>query len=209
MGNLDDALKYYDAAAGTHSTQPVVVALARASRGKPIGALAESSAGELRKRISTTDPRQIRAGMFAIRGVSALNRNDWVTARKAFEDAYAADPGSAFALNNLGYLAERDGDLETARSYYAKAQRAPDSGDPVGMTSQASVGGQHLAEVASGNHRAVDVALNSPNRSPQGSSEPIELLRRDGSAEPPVDSVDQPVSPATAPAPSNRPPQLP
>ncbi|MBW8749215.1 MAG: tetratricopeptide repeat protein, partial [Acidobacteria bacterium] len=110
-GNLEDALKYYDAAARTHSTQQVVVALDKSSRGKPISTLAAESAEKLRARMADMDIHQIRAHMFTVRGVSALNKEDWATARSNFEQAYAADPSSAFTLNNIGYLAERDGDL--------------------------------------------------------------------------------------------------
>jgi Flp pilus assembly protein TadD len=189
-GNLEDALKHYDAAADTRSMQPVVVALKRSSRGKPISVLAASSAEELRTRMATMNIKQIRADMFAVRGVSALNKNDWAMARKNFEEAYIADPLSAFALNNMGYLAERDGDLETAMSYYARAQRATDAGDPVGMASHADAQGQHLAAVAFESHRDVDVELNSQNHVPQGPVEPVELLRRDGSSESPAKSPD-------------------
>ena len=47
-GNLEDALKYYDAAANTRSVQPVVVAFKLSSRGKPISVVATDSAAELR-----------------------------------------------------------------------------------------------------------------------------------------------------------------
>ena len=49
-----------------------------------------------------------------LRGVSAINRNDLHTADADFRKAYALDPSNAFTLNNVGYVAELEGDQETA-----------------------------------------------------------------------------------------------
>jgi len=150
------------------------------------------------------DIKQIRANMFALRGVAALNKNDWDAARKNFEASYAQDPESAFALNNLGYLAERDGELETALSFYARAQRASDSTDRVGMASEATAQGHRLAALAAESHRNVDLALDSKNHTSAPSSGPVELLRRDGTAEPPLDAPAQPAAGPPPPTPSGR-----
>ena len=198
IGDLEDALKHYDAAAATGSRLPVIVSLKKSSRGKPISVIAANAAADLRLRMSTMDIRQIRADMYAVRGVAALNKNDFATARKDFEESYSQDPESAFALNNLGYLAERDGDLETAMSYYARAQRAPDASDPIGMASQAVAHGQHLASVAKESHQEVGGVLNFQAENVPPSSEPVELIRRDGSPEPPVPGE----KPATPDAPA-------
>jgi len=199
IGDLEDALKHYEAAAATRSALPVIVSLKRSSRGKPISVLAGNSADELKTRMATMDIRQIRANMYAVRGVAALNQNDFAAARKNFEEAYAQDPDSAFALNNVAYLAEKDGELETAMSFYARAQRASDASEPVGMASHEVARGQHLASVAHESHQDVDQALTTQSQSLPPSSEPIELLRRDGSPEPPVDSPAKPAEEPSAP----------
>ena len=199
-GDLEQALVHYDAAANTHSKLPVVVALKRSSRGKPISQLAATSAEDLRLRMATMNLKEIRAHMFAVRGVAALNKNDWPAARRDFETSYSEDSSSAFALNNLGYLAERDGDLETAMSFYARAQRAPDAAARVGAASVGAARGQHLADVASDSHREVGIMLNSRPLVPSTSPEPVELLRRDGSPEPPAIAPGS--LPAVAPSPT-------
>ena len=186
-GDLESALKYYDAAAATHATQPVVVSLKRSSRGRAISAVAANSAADLRMKMATMNLNQIRANMYAVRGVSALSRNDWDAARKDFQESFAQDPESAFALNNLGYLAERDGELETAMSYYARARKAADADAPVGLASQDAMRGRPLAEVATASHRDVDAALTVQSRTPSNSAEPVELLHRDGT---PVDDPE-------------------
>ncbi len=198
-GNLEDALKHFDAAAATRSTLPVVVTLNRSSRGKPISVLAAKSAEDLRLKMETMDIRQIRSGMFAVRGVSALNRNDWNDARKNFEESYSQDPESAFALNNIGYIAERDGDLETATSFYARAQRARDADARVGMASQARAQGERLKAVASESHHQVGELLNSRRANPANSDEPVDLLRRDGSPEPATEAPSAKPEPPPAP----------
>ena len=61
--------------------------------------------------------------MLTLRGVSATNQNDWSTAKQDFLQAYSLDSDSAFSLNNLGYVAEKDGDLETAQFYTRRPER--------------------------------------------------------------------------------------
>ena len=84
-GDLESALKYYDEAAATRSKQPVIVTLNRNWRGKPVSQMAADSAKVLRKRMKTMDLGQIRSAMLSIRGVAALNANDWDTAKKDFQ----------------------------------------------------------------------------------------------------------------------------
>lgn len=119
-GNLDGALKHYDAAARSHSSEPIVVTLNRSSRGKPISEVAAVSARLLRKRMRNVATAELRANMLTLHGVYAANQNDWPAAKQDFLQAYSLDPHSAFSLNNLGYVAEKDGDLETAQFYYSR-----------------------------------------------------------------------------------------
>lgn len=196
VGDYESALQHYQAAAAIGSRQPVVVTVKRSSRGKPISEVAATSATDLQAKMSTMDMSQVRANMYAVRGLTALGRNDWDEARKDFEQSYQEDPQSAFALNNMGYLAEKDGELERAVSYYQRAQRARDAETRVGLATQPQASGQHLTTVARESSRDVDAMLRShvPAPSPSG-SEPIELIRRDGSPEPPV-TTPEPESPS-------------
>ena len=177
-GDLEDALKHYDEAAATRAMDPVVVTQKRQWRGKPVSEMASSSAQELRVRMRNMTPNQIRAAMLAVRGVFAINQNDWATARKDFLEAYALDPESAFALNNRGYVAERDGELENAMSYYARARSAGDAGTKVGLATQTSAQGQNLGAVADTSHRDVDNQLEAFSQARRGQKIPYELKRR-------------------------------
>ena len=93
-------------------------------------------------------------------------------------EAYALNPQSAFALNNRGYVAERDGDLETAATYYARTQKADDADERVGLASKSSVQGQRIASVADDSHRNVDIKLYAYGQKRRGEKSPFELKRR-------------------------------
>lgn len=199
IGEYDEALRYYDQAAMAHSNEPIVVTLNRAWRGKPVSEMAASSAQQLKKRMQNTENDRDRAALMTVRGVSATNRNDWKAAREDFLKAYSLNPQSAFSLNNLGYLSERDGDLETAHFFYGKAQRAEDSNARVGLASQRAAEGKHLEVVAGDSDQKVNGEIDQFRQSRQSETGDVELKHRDGTpveTEPPA----QP-SPTAAPAP--------
>src|SRR5689334_7805237 len=51
-------------------------------------------------------------------GVAAVQKHEYDKAKKLFYKAYLVDPNDPFTLNNLGYLAELDGDVDRAARYY-------------------------------------------------------------------------------------------
>jgi Flp pilus assembly protein TadD len=200
VGDYEGALKYFDQAAQLHSSEPVVVTLDRAWRGKSVSEMAAESARKLEQRLKNTDSAGAQAALLTIRGVSAANRNDWQAARRDFLKAYSLDPNSAFSLNNLGYVSERDGDLETANFFYMKAQKADDANARVGLASSSLAEGQHLEVVAADSEQKVGGELNRYRQARHAEPGNVELERRDGT---PVDNSPAP-SPTTPP-PSNTP----
>lgn len=56
-------------------------------------------------------------------GVAALKHGHQEKAKRLFYRAYLLDPQDPFTLNNLGYVAELDGDADRALRYYALAAR--------------------------------------------------------------------------------------
>ena len=159
LGDVESALRYYDRSTAIRAKDPIIVTMNRAFRGKPISEVAAQSAYDLRVRTQDRTREQLQASMLTLRGVTAVNRNDWTTARQSFIDAYALDPHSAFTLNNLGYLAEHDGDLELAKAYYTGASNARDANRRVGLTTQSASGAQELAGLAERSQQDVDAAL--------------------------------------------------
>ena len=178
-GDYDQALTYYSAAADSHSAEPVIVTLNHSWRGKPVSEMAADSAKKLRERLQNADTDQARAALFAVRGVSATNRNDWPAARQDFLQSYALDPGSAFSLNNAGYLAEREGDLETAQFFYSKAKASGAANDRVGLATRRSAEGQHLFAVANDSDQNVGNKIVVEDQVRRRQTGPIELKHRD------------------------------
>ena len=189
-GDYDEALKYYMAAADSHSSDPVIVTLNRAWRGKPVSEMAADSAKKLRERMQNTATAQAQAALLNVRGVSATNHNDWTVARQDFLKAYSLNPYSAFSLNNIGYLAERDGDLETAQFFYERARKAEDARAKVGLATRQSAEGMHLFAVATDSNEKVDSEITQENKARREHPGPVELKHRDNSpvVEPPPQS---------------------
>jgi Flp pilus assembly protein TadD len=178
VGDLEGALKYYTAAASSRSKEPAIVTLDRSWRGKPVSSMAEASARRVQKLIDRSQPAEAQAVMLTLHGVYAANLNDWTTARQDFLHAYTLDPNSAFSLNNRGYVAEHDGDLETAQFFYEKARRAEDAGARVGMATQVAAQGKPITVVASSSNNKVDTALEAYSRQRRNQPGPIELTPR-------------------------------
>jgi tetratricopeptide (TPR) repeat protein len=178
IGDYDAALKYYGSASDRHSTEPVVVTLDRSWRGKPVSGMAAESAKRLEGRIKKMDTVEAQAVMFNLRGVSATNKNDWPSARQDFLHAYSLDPASAFSLNNRGYVAEMDGDLETAQFFYDKARKAGNSNARVGLATLRSAEGKRLFTVAADSNQQVDGVLDKYSQDRRKQTGPIELTPR-------------------------------
>jgi Flp pilus assembly protein TadD len=196
VGDYEDALRYFDQAAAIRSSEPVVVTLDRSWRGKSVSDMAADSARRLEERLRAADNAQQQAALLAVRGVSATNRNDWQAARQDFLKAYSLDPTSAFALNNLGYVSERDGDLETAKFFYRKAQQAGDASARVGLATSGAAEGQHLQFVAADSDQKVGGEIDRYQQRRHAEPGNVELEHRDGT---PVDTTPPPAAPNSSP----------
>jgi len=180
IGDYDEALRYYGAAAAARSSEPAVVTMTVAWRGRAVSQMAAANAQRLEARIQDLSTKEARSALLASRGVAAINRNDWKAAREDFLEAYALNPYSAFSLNNAGYVAERDGDMETAQFFYAKAQQANDAHTPVGLATQHGAEGSPLVAIATNNDQETEGKIDQEREARRRQSGPIELLRRDG-----------------------------
>jgi Flp pilus assembly protein TadD len=192
VGDNLNAMKYYRAAADTHSSEPVVVTADRSWRGRSVSDAAAAGAKRLEKRMQQDNTDYTQALMLSLRGVFAENQNDWPAAREAFLHAYAADPNDAFSLNNRGYVAERDGDLETAKFFYEKARRAGDAGARVGLATSDSAQGKTLFTVAGDSNQKVDGVLGKYSSQRHRESGPIELTPRGDASKETAPAPEQP-----------------
>ena len=188
-GESEEALKLYDAASATHSDAAAVVTLDRSWRGKPVTEMAAQNAKSLRTRMENRNSIEARVGNFNLRGVSAINRNDLRAADQDFRQAYALDPNNAFAQNNIGYVAEVEGDRETAEFFYNSARDAGGATQTVGLATRRSAEGLKLAQVALDNGMKVDTKVTQEREERRRQREPILLRRRDNSI------VEEPATP--------------
>ena len=188
-GESEEALKLYDAASATHSDAAAVVTLDRSWRGKPVTEMAAQNAKSLRTRMENRNSVEARVANFNLRGVSAINRNDLRAADQDFRQAYALDPNNAFAQNNIGYVAEVEGDRETAEFFYNSARDAGGATQTVGLATRRSAEGLKLAQVALDNGMKVDTKVTQEREERRRQREPILLRRRDNSI------VEEPATP--------------
>jgi tetratricopeptide (TPR) repeat protein len=178
VGDYDTALKFYGSAAGTNSKETVVVTADRAWRGRPVSTMAAANAGRLEERMKNVTSAKAHAAMLALRGVTASNGNDLASAKEDFLHAYELDPASAFSLNNRGFVAEMDGDLESAEFFYEKALRAGDAGALVGVATQRDAEGKKLLTVAASSDRQIDTEIDKYSQERRRETGPVELTPR-------------------------------
>jgi len=192
-GENQEALKYYDEAAGMHSDATAVVTVNRAWRGRPVSQMATESGKALRERLARANDVAEQVAELNLRGVSAVNRNDLRAADEDFREAYALDPNSAFTLNNIGYVAELEGDRETAQFFYDRAQQAGGANATVAVATRRSAEGMKLSSVASDNNSKVEAKVDRDREELRRLREPVVLRRRDNSI---VDEAAQPLPPS-------------
>lgn len=202
MGDYAGALKYYAAAANSGSGEMIELSENSVWRGKPVSEMAEANANRLQRRIEDADSATSTADMLNLRGVTAVNKSDWTTARQDFLKAYSLNPTSAFSLNNRAYVAEKEGDLESAQFFYEKARNAAGAKVPVGRATSSAAVGKPLTQVATESDQKVDGALQTYSRERHMQEAPIELTPRDNGTS---EQQSSPNSPSTPP--SSREPQ--
>lgn len=207
-GELEDAYKYYSQAANQHSDTPIVVTINKSWRGKGISQIAEGNANKVRNLMDREQSIPAQVARLNTRGVAAINRNDYKLARQYFEKAYKLDYRNAFALNNMGYLAEMDGDKETADYYYDKARAADQSSMKVAYASRKDVEGMKLSAVAGDSDDAVNKATEEQAALRRAEGGPVVLRYRNNQpvmepAVPPKPLPENPRPAETAPEPTD------
>ena len=194
-GELDKALSYYTAAGASGSQERIVVTTNSDWRGKPINEIANRNAKKVRQQIADLrSDVEKQVALLNLRGVSALNRNEREQARSLFEQAYKLDPENGFALNNMGYVAELEGDRETADFYYAKARGAEHANSTVKMATRKDAEGLPLGAVAQTSDAKVQAAMEAAVEARRREGGPVELHRRDNT---PVTPLELPASDTT------------
>ena len=73
-------------------------------------------------------------------GVKAVEKHAYKKAKALFYKAYLIDPNDPFTLNNLGYIAELEGQADRAQRYYALAQDQASDAVVYKSTERAAIG---------------------------------------------------------------------
>jgi Flp pilus assembly protein TadD len=202
-GELEDAYKFYTQSAAQNSDTPIVVTMKQSWRGKGISAIAGQNAKKVQYLMEHEQSVAAKVARLNTRGVAAINRNDYKLARQYFEQAYKLDNKNAFALNNMGYLSELDGDRETADFYYDKAREADQSSMKVAYASRKDVEGMKLSSVASDSGDAVNKAVEEAAALRRAEGGAVVLRYRDN--QPVMEPATPPVPKPTEPPPSAQP----
>lgn len=181
-GESEQALKFYDeASSGGQSRASAVVTANPAWRGRSVSQMAQQNAKGLREYLSREKDLPEQVAELNLRGVSAVNRNDLRTADADFRKAYALDPNNAFTLNNIGYVAELEGDQETAEFYYEHARQSTGASATVGVATRKTAEGRQLFSVAQDSTSHVQDKVAQERQSLQRQAGPVVLRRRDNS----------------------------
>jgi Flp pilus assembly protein TadD len=178
-GDLQGALDSYRAASSRNSNAPATVTQDGALRGHPITEVAEQNAQRVQHRLPEQDRVENKTARLNFLGVSAINRNDLGSARRYFEQAVGLDAQDGFALNNMGYLSEMDGDQETADLYYQRAQTAERSAAHVTAATRRDALGMKLQQLAQDNDAKVNASIDAEREAKRSHPVPIQLKRRD------------------------------
>lgn len=202
-GELELAIKYYNQAASTGSHEAVIIAINRDWRGKSISEIAARNAEKTNQELQKAEDTQAKLERLNLRAVSAMNRNDRKTAREYFQQAYRLDPNNAFALNNMGYLAEMDGDRETAQDFYERAREANRAGARVAVSTRPEVEGRPLEQVAQQSDSLVETRMQADTEAKRRAATRPVLHTRDNRV-----VVDKPAPAQQENPPQNQRPQL-
>jgi len=195
QGDGQGALQNYRMASRAHSDERVIVSPEKDARGREIAEVAERNAKRIEHRLPEDEAPARQAAKLAFLGVKAVNHNDLESARRHFQQALRLDPDNAFTLNNMGFLAEIEGDQETADSYYSKARVAEDAGRRVSAATRASAVGKKLTQVAEDNDSKVNAVISAEQQAKRRRGGPIQLKRRDNSL---VVEPQQPAAPQSS-----------
>src|SRR5437588_360171 len=224
-GDLDPALRYYSSAASSQSSDAILVTPNPKWRGRSISEVAEENARAVNKEIAKGEDLDAQIARLNLRGVAAINHNDAEAALKFFQEAYKLDPRNAFCINNMGYVAEMEGDRETAQSYSQEARKDGDADRKMTYATRRTAEGLRLQEVAQDNQVDVSARMAAIEATRRRGGAPMpQLKHRDNTPvlepevkqAPPLENVTPPAFPTSElpnrpeqPPPAAKPPQQP
>lgn len=109
-GDLEKAQRYYDLASANMSDAVVDKSTSKEVEGQPVSKVAGHN---------ETGPLQVNR--LNVEAINLLQKDRAIEAEGVLLKALDLQPNNAFTLNNLGFSREKQGELESALSYYTRA----------------------------------------------------------------------------------------
>jgi Flp pilus assembly protein TadD len=143
-GDADRALRYYELSSQSHSDAVIDQASRPSLKGRPLAEAFESLQGS-----------ELQANKSNVKAISLIGKGRITEAEAILKSSLAASAQNPFTLNNLGYVMESEGDLQSALRYYSSAA-ATHSSDHILVAPNPKWRGKAISDVAGENARAVN-----------------------------------------------------
>ncbi|HET8668353.1 MAG TPA: hypothetical protein VFM10_10265 [Terriglobales bacterium] len=140
-GDIERAQRYYDLASQQESDALVDASNDEKIKGKPVSTVAGNAADT-----------GMQINRLNVEAIGLLQKDRAPEADLVLQKALSIDPRNPFTLNNMGYTKEKEGELESALSYYTAAARTR-STEPIVVTIKKDWRGRPINEVADENAR--------------------------------------------------------
>jgi Flp pilus assembly protein TadD len=146
-GDAERALRYYELSS-KNSSQATIDRSSRPDlKGRP-----------LQEAFASLQVPELKANKANVQAISLLNKGRVAEAEVVLKKALSDDPRNAFTLNNMGYVMESEGDLQSASKYYSSAA-SMHSDEKVLVAPNPQWRGKAISEIASANARTVNKTI--------------------------------------------------
>src|SRR5690348_1670652 len=149
QGKVERAQRYYELAARQNSDTTVDKASIEALKGHPLTEVTGAYAA-----------RDLRVNRGNVEAMSLLTQGRVQVGQDVLERTLALDPKNPFTLNNLGYAAEGQGNLDAAFRYYSQAADTHSS-EAVVVAIEPRWRGKPISEVAANNVHALRTRIDT------------------------------------------------
>jgi Flp pilus assembly protein TadD len=142
-GDADRALRYYELSSKNASEATIDVSSRPELKGRP-----------LQEAFAQLNVPALKTNKANVEAISLLGKGRIAEAEDALRQALNSDPHNAFTLNNMGFVMESEGDLQSALKYYSAAASLHSS-DVILVSPNVKWRGKAISEVAGDNAKAV------------------------------------------------------
>jgi Flp pilus assembly protein TadD len=138
-GDLEKAQRYYDLASANLSDAVVDKSTSKEAEGQPVSKVAGHN-----------DAGPLQVNRLNVEAINLLQKDRAIEAEGVLLKALDLQPNNPFTLNNLGFAREKQGELESALSYYTRAANTG-SEETVIIAADKSWRGRKISRIAERN----------------------------------------------------------